>query len=95
MSDDLTDEELDAIEARANAATKGPWQALVEGRDHRGGDNFIRVGGLDDEAPDMYVTLYYGATRTPAPPSDLDFIAASRQDVVRLVREVRRLRAGA
>jgi hypothetical protein len=45
-----------AIEQRAAAATKGPWQSFVEGRDHRGGDDFIRTGGLDDESPDMNVS---------------------------------------
>jgi hypothetical protein len=93
MSDDVSDEELDAIERRAQAATRGPWKSFVEGRDHWSGDNFIRTGGLDDDSPDMYVTLYYGAEKVPAPPADLDLIAHSRQDVLRLVAEVRRLRA--
>jgi hypothetical protein len=95
MSNGITDEELDAIEARTEAATKGPWKAFVEGRDHWGGDNFIRTGGLDDAAPDMYVTLYFGTNKVPAPPSDLDFIACSRRDILRLVEEVRRVRGGA
>ena len=95
MSNGITDEELDAIEARADATTKGPWKAFVEGRDHWSGDNFIRTGGLDDNGPDIYVTLYHGTDKVPAPPSDLDFIAASRQDILRLVEEVRRVRGGA
>ena len=93
MSDALTDEELDVIATRATTATKGPWKAFVEGRDHWGGDNFIRTGGEDDDGPDMYVRLYYGVEPVPAPPSDLDFIAHSRQDVLSLVDEIRRLRA--
>ncbi len=40
----------------------------------------------------MYVTLYYGVQPRPASPADLDFIAASRQDVPRLVGEIERLR---
>ena len=90
---ELTDEELDAIQARAAAATPGPWEAFVEGRDHLAGDDFIRTGGLNDDAPDMYVDLFYGARKMPAPPADLDFIAAARQDIPRLIAEVRRLRA--
>ena len=89
---DLGDAELAAIRARADAATVGPWQSFVEGRDHLSGDNFIRTGGPDDAAPEMYVTLYYGVDPRPAPPEDLDFIAASRQDVPRLVGEIERLR---
>ena len=59
MSDDLTEAELDAILTRARRACG----AL--GIDRRwsgpllGGDNFIRAGGLDDETPDIYVTLSY------------------------------------
>ncbi len=95
MSDDLTEAELEAILARAENSLDGPWQSFVEGRDHFGGDNFIRTGGLDDESPDMYVTLSYWNTEPPkaATPAILDFIAAARQDVPRLVAEVRRLRS--
>jgi hypothetical protein len=39
----------------------------------------------------MYV-VYLGERRVLAPPADLDFIAAARQDVPRLVEEIRRLR---
>jgi len=91
--DGLTNEELDIIEARAAAATPGPWESSIEGRDHLAGDGFIRTGGLNDDAPDMYVTLWFGVRKVPAPPADLDFIAAARQDVPRLVAELRRLRA--
>jgi hypothetical protein len=86
---EITDAELAEIERRAAAATKGPWEAFVEGRDHWAGDDFIRTGGLDDESPDMYVSL----DGRPAGPNDLDFIASARQDVLDLVAEVRRLRA--
>jgi hypothetical protein len=94
MDDALTDAELDEIEARASAATMGPWKAFVEGRDHFGGDNFIRTGGLDDRGPDMYVELAFSDRPglVPAPAGDLDFIASARQDVARLVKELRRLR---
>jgi hypothetical protein len=80
----LSDEELTIIEARAAAATPGPWESFVEGRDHHGGDNFVRTGGLDDTCPDLYLS--------PASVEDQDFIAHARQDVPRLVAEVRRLR---
>lgn len=95
MSEELTEDELDLIDARAGRAIAGPWEAFVEGRDHIGGDDFIRTGGLDDAAPDLYVSFAYpnNPGLLPAGSADLDFIAASRQDVVRLVAEVRRLRA--
>lgn len=89
----ISDEELVAIEARANSATAGPWRSFIEGRDHWGGDNFIRTGGMDDDSPDMYVTLSYWNDGPPVPAeaNDLDFIASARQDVLALVAEVRRL----
>lgn len=92
---DLLDDDLSAIESRAHAATPGPWKAFVEGRDHLGGDDFIRTGGSDDSSPDLYVSLAYShaAGVTPAGANDLDFIASARQDIPRLVAEVRRLRA--
>lgn len=51
----LDEAELDAMEARCRAASPGPWRAFVEGRDHWGGDDFIRVGAPEEE-PDMYVS---------------------------------------
>lgn len=89
----LSDEELSAIEQWAFAASAAPWEAFIEGRDHFGGDDFIRIGGLDDAQPDMYVQHYLGATSVRVPAADLDFITHARQDVPRLVAEIRRLRA--
>jgi hypothetical protein len=90
----IPDDELQLIEDRANAATAGPWESFIEGRDHWGGDDFIRTGGMDDSCPDMHVSLsdWNGDPIRPAGANDLDFIAAARQDVQRLVAEVRRLR---
>jgi hypothetical protein len=95
VSDELSNHELDQIMARAEASLPGPWEAFIQARDHQAGDDFIRTGGLDDAAPDMYVTLSYwnDEPAKPATAAVLDFIAAARQDVPRLVAEVRRLRA--
>jgi len=82
---DLTEQDLAEIEARVAAASGGPWQASIEGRDHTSGDSFIAVAG----GPDMYVSR----DAAPASAADLDFIAAARQDVPRLIDEVRRLRS--
>jgi hypothetical protein len=89
----LTDNDLDEIEQRATAATPGPWEAFIEERHAIGGDNFIRTGGLDDNQPDMYVSQYLGTTSIKVPAADLDFIANARQDIPRLVAEIRRLRS--
>ncbi|MGD0431156.1 MAG: hypothetical protein ABSA58_08695 [Acetobacteraceae bacterium] len=75
----MSDEELDLIEARIREATAGPWASFVEGRDHTSGSSFIRTPGSDIELS--------GATA-----SDQDFIAHAREDVPKLLREVRRLR---
>ncbi len=81
----MTDEELEAIERRCAAARPGPWTSFVEGRDFFGGSNMIRVTDDDDSQPDIEPL---GATV-----EDQDFIAHARQDVPRLLAEVRRLRA--
>ena len=53
-----------------------------------GGPDFIRLGGLDDSQPDMYVEH----DGRPAPITDLDFIAAARNHLPRLIAEVRQYR---
>ncbi|MEA2695941.1 MAG: hypothetical protein QOI66_212 [Myxococcales bacterium] len=75
----ITVGELEEIEVRCAAATRGPWRSLVEGRDHVAGSNFIQTDGEDIEL--------IGASG-----ADQDFIAHARQDVPQLVAEVRRLR---
>jgi hypothetical protein len=92
--DELSEEGLTIIEGRAAAATPAPWKSFVEGRDHESGSDFIRTGGLDEACPDLY-REHDSPDRTgvvPAPVEDQDFIAHARQDVPRLVAEVRRLR---
>ena len=80
----IPDEELDAIEARCNAASSGPWKSYIEGRDHESGGDFIMTGEGATRGQDMELM---GATR-----ADQDFIAAASQDVPRLVAEVHRLK---
>ena len=74
--------ELDRLVDRASPA---PWIASIEGRDHTSGDDFILVG--DPREEDMYVTRDTG----PASRDDLDFIAAARNYLPKLLVEVRRL----
>ncbi len=74
----MTNEELDEIEARANAATPGPWKHA----DSR--DNEVRLehGGFPASGYSHWSMMR---------PNDATFIAAARQDVPRLIQEVRRL----
>jgi hypothetical protein len=78
--DELTNADLDRIEARLRAAAPGPWKSFVEGRDHTSGSSFIAT-------PDNDIEL------TGATAADQDFIAHAREDLPRLLDEVRRLRA--
>ncbi|PAQ05234.1 hypothetical protein CIT26_31025 [Mesorhizobium temperatum] len=73
------------MEARVSAAQAGPWKSWVEGRDFLGGSNFIQTGQGRDRGEDIEMT---GGTA-----ADQDFMAAARQDVPRLIAEVRRVRA--
>jgi hypothetical protein len=86
QNEPLTDSDLDEMQQRVDAASEGPWRSFIEGRDHTSGDDFIHIGTHDE--PDMYVTR----DTKPADAADLDFIAHARQDIPRLISEVRRLR---
>lgn len=80
----LTDQQLDDIEARANAATEGPWMA--DGHEIYGSG----CGVLDIEqwkAETLRIEDPEGAK------ADAEFIAHAREDVPALVETVRRLRA--
>jgi len=93
MSEPITDAELDAIEARAKAATLGPWYF----RDSRLGDTIetaLHKADVIKLPPSSLAAL----TIDPRDgefidPRDGEFIAHAREDVPRLEQEVRRLRA--
>lgn len=90
---EISEDDLRVIEVRTELASPGPWSAFVEGRDHVSGDDFIRIGDDQGASFDMYVTLSTsGDAVTPASEQNLDFIAHARQDVPRLVAEIRRLK---
>lgn len=82
----LTDAELSELERLVNRASPAPWIASVEGRDHTSGADVILVG--DPREEDMYVSR----DSRPASQDDLDFIAAARTYMPKLLAEVRRLR---
>lgn len=81
MSAPLTAERLAEIEARANAATPGPWYA-----EHRG-----VVAGACREVIDIVDDCAVSGWRDY--PANQAFIAHAREDVPALVAEVRRLTA--
>ena len=85
----LTDEVLDRLERLSDRADPVPWRAMVEGRNHMSGDDFIMVGPEKDRREDMYVARDSG----PADPATLDLIAAARTYLPALIAEVRRLRS--
>ncbi|MEV7211476.1 hypothetical protein AB0O31_00065 [Kitasatospora cineracea] len=97
MNEALTDVELDAMEGRIAGATPGPWAALLETRRGIGGASCIQVGpGVAEQDDEMYLSRFIGGREVLGPDrqsdADLDFIAAAREDMPRLVAEVRRLR---
>lgn len=73
----LTADELEEIEDRVNAASRGPWKSFVEGRDHTSGSSFIMTGDDSNRGEDIGLS---GASA-----ADQDFIAAARQDVPKLL----------
>jgi hypothetical protein len=87
-NDELTEADLQAIGQRAQAASPAPWEDFLESDGGLGGESFIRVGGLDNSQEDMYVRR----DKLPTSNADYKFIAHARQDVPRLVVEVRRLK---
>lgn len=106
MSDDdalMTDDELAAIQARVDAVWPGPWRSFVEGRDMLAGSHFIRIADGEDHA-DIWMAPEWtdhldGPLRRPGPQerqvwfeAHYDFVACARQDIPRLLAEVRRLR---
>jgi hypothetical protein len=85
----LTDAELDELRHLCERAAPAPWRAMVEGRDHTSGDSFIMIGPEYDRDEDMNISRDSG----PALPADLDFIAAARNYLPRLLEEITILRS--
>ena len=81
----MTLEEIAEIQASCDRASAGPWKSMIEGRDHTSGSSFIMTGPPHARGEDIELS---GATG-----DDQDFIARARQDVPRLLEEVRRLRS--
>lgn len=86
-SNELTEEELDRIERLLDAATAGPWISYLVGRDADSDVNCIELGSCNELGSFQSIELVGGSA------ADQDFIASARQDLPRLLTEVRVLRA--
>ena len=80
----ITETELLEIEMRVSKTQIGPWKAYLEGRDHESGSNFIMTGFGKSRANDIELI---GATE-----NDYDFIANAKQDIPKLINEIRELK---
>ena len=84
----MTDEELNAIEARANVATPGPW-LMRESEDI--GDRVVEA--ISAVKGPLFEDIVKTDSGTYPPGlNDAAFIAAARDDVPALVAEVRALK---
>ena len=86
----MTEKELEEIDARVKAATEGPWRWRQFGEEWHlvqdsGARKVIISGGLTRNELGVLVSMSEGNPLC-------DFIAKSREDVSKLVTEVRRLR---
>jgi hypothetical protein len=85
----ITKKELEAIEARENAATPGPWveKRLTINAPARG------LGATASEGKDLRFYACDASDDEVKPEADLEFICGARLDIPALVAEVRRLQA--
>jgi hypothetical protein len=85
----MSELDLDAIRARADAATPGPW-AKPFCTDAPGDEGWwINNGRVGTEEYSIGLTMAYN----PRAEADATFIAAARADIPALLDEVERLRA--
>ncbi|MYS16596.1 hypothetical protein [Streptomyces sp. SID4982] len=84
MTQPPTDQQLDEIEDRTNAATPGPWEFVTDDHGSHGIETSIWSEGTH---------RYVAETVTGMSPADGGFTAHAREDVRTLLAEVRRLRA--
>lgn len=92
----VTEDELAAMERRIAAAAPAPWHEWLETRDCTGGESYIVVTPDSDEDNEIYFSRFVGGRELKSPnaelDADIDFIAHARQDMPRLIAEIRRLR---
>lgn len=103
----ITDEELAEMEARANAATAGPWVADVNERPYRQSPNYTIERQVVNSATGVPICSIWNRTKPYVKPkhvlakdhvmleeaiANARLIAEVRSDVPRLIAEVKRLR---
>ena len=79
----LTEKELLEIEMRVKQSQNGPWKAYIEGRDHTSGSHFIMTGTGENLGE-----IELSGARL----EDYDFIANAKQDIPKLIAEIRELK---
>lgn len=85
--DELSDDELDQIESRAAAATVGPWLGESADADLPANVSVIELGLCNE------VGTFRSIELVGASAADHEFIVNARQDIPKLLYEVRCLRA--
>jgi hypothetical protein len=80
----ITEKELIEIEKRCKTSTPGPWKSYIEGRDQTSGCHFIMTGEKGKRGEDLEIT--------GARVEDFDFIANAKQDIPKLISEIRKLK---
>lgn len=87
----ITDGELDAIEKRANDAQVGPWK--TDNMKNVGENWLVATFGSDSDGDWIVTTDNLRASQSNGATAkdDAVFVAAAREDVPRLVQEIRRL----
>jgi hypothetical protein len=83
----LDEHDLMRIERLIESATAGPWYSYAVGRDTDTASNRIESGWCNELGSFKSMEVAGGTI------ADLDFIASARQDLPRLLLEVRALRA--
>lgn len=92
----MTKIDLDEIEARALAATPGPWSVCPMDMYIFGGDGHMVASNCPTE--DAWQVRGFGAEKAGQRPegsqdANAAFIASAREDIPQLIAEVRRLQA--
>lgn len=100
MQKSLSDDDVAAIEQRvwhALAVAPPPWATWLETRHATGGGSFVQLGGGTDADNEMYLDVRLSQRQLVSPDPRLDaivdLIGNTPEDILRLIAEIRRLRA--
>ena len=87
----MTEQELNEIEKRCLSGTKGPWIPMIEGIIHTSGEDFIMTGvhQTNDCKNELRGNDLYIIDGTK---EDLIFMANAKQDIPKLLAEIRKLK---